>query len=632
MKPSEISIADLLEMLEVDYRTLKTLLRRNGLPTVPREKPVQRRRAEEIYLRLRGKDIDWVSYAEARRPLAHFNALDRKPLPDLENLLELAWKRVLQINSGVETEPNGMLGFAVAGGFLAGSSEREFVYANAPGLNMVIGDRGSGKSTVLKWFASLSGCMPHARHGDLIASVLSSPVLDARELSERLEAVGTEMTDRGVEHLVWIYKHGASILALGVVPNNGYCLLERADSGWIESSIEVEPSLPKIRLLRQGDVFRIADVADRYAFNRIFDGLNAELAEARQQLSRDIVGLKRQLAAIQDEDASNPIRRHRYSRSDVSFFFRRASRELREARTGYSQTGDRAAFYRAISASVNRYDLVQLSEPEYDLLDVPSADLSLHALWLLPSRRWILGWLDRYRFLISESEDDASLQPIEDETDLKAPVSRLLEAAEAAEMLIDVTDRVPLFDPALEGLVERYNQVSARRARLRQLQLDACRSANKSLRDKMPAVRFVSEIDPEAIGTTGNNDEVLGAPKLRGLFEQIQRMNLAMPRRINIATVDRYRSYVENVLRKCAGLGFADAAVSYSQLCDPISAELMQGNRATPFQHQSFGQRSAMVLALVLRNPMPIPLFLISRKTIWIRLGSYRFLRLCLRP
>ncbi|MFA4918400.1 MAG: hypothetical protein WC581_04005 [Thermodesulfovibrionales bacterium] len=149
-----ISYNDLmLECNISDAKVFRNLLKKNNL-LLSSKKPISKETADNIAQRLIGKEINWFKYKQKERdkdtsgPLK--NEYDQNVLEVIEN-----WFNNIVSEKNVPLNKNHLVGMGFNGGFLEGDTS-DFILSLSPGMNILIGDRGTGKSTILNLLGLLS--------------------------------------------------------------------------------------------------------------------------------------------------------------------------------------------------------------------------------------------------------------------------------------------------------------------------------------------------------------------------------------------------------------------------------------------------------------------------------------------
>jgi len=299
----------------------RRVLRRNGFQQSP-YMPVEHKTADAIVKRLTGHEIDWYKYRREKRDSVGDGPLERSNDPANREKVKTWFSKIITEGSSQQTATRDrFLGFVCSGGFLEGAQGTEFHVGLSAGLNVFIGDRGAGKSTVLNLL------------GLLADSVSEQTAALATQLLEVLNPVQHETVSIGKRVLKSLRQYGIDQYGCFFVraqktycyyvdvPSRTFDLLELGPEVW--TSVEaVEGNLGfQMYMLRQGEVIRISEVRNRFYLNSILDALYPDLYDKRKEFSRNTQALLGKL------DFYTPTK-PRIKPSEIRHFLRERSEEL----------------------------------------------------------------------------------------------------------------------------------------------------------------------------------------------------------------------------------------------------------------------------------------------------------------
>jgi hypothetical protein len=153
----ELSFDDLLaELGMTEARELILLCKRNALPQISRDRPVSKRDANLIVKMLRNKEINWYKYKQRRIDEEERGPVERRIEPSEIEWVASQYKQLLEREAFTPDDANLSIGVAAQGGFLKGGPAEPFHFSIGKGCNILIGERGTGKSTTLTLLGLLS--------------------------------------------------------------------------------------------------------------------------------------------------------------------------------------------------------------------------------------------------------------------------------------------------------------------------------------------------------------------------------------------------------------------------------------------------------------------------------------------
>lgn len=304
-----------------DIADFKRVLRKNGF-SVPRNKPVERALADNVAKRLIGRKIDWYKYKQEQRDILSGGALERQSL--LSHQEASQFFKLLDIS---DYQPflskDGLIGVVSSGGFLANSNETIFALKLTPGINVLIGDRGSGKSTALSLIGLLADSVSEET-GILVDNLLGLLNSDSQG-SKFSRQVRRNLSKYGIDEYACFYTLAGKLFCFYVSSKQeAFDFLQYHNNHWmsINTSIEVKP---KTQVLRQGEVIQIADAQNNFYLNNILDALFPDLYAQREALVRKT---HKFLEQINNHKKINIPLKAEY----IQQFIRRCKRDLRQLR------------------------------------------------------------------------------------------------------------------------------------------------------------------------------------------------------------------------------------------------------------------------------------------------------------
>ncbi len=243
---------------------------------------MQRRLADEIAFRFTGKRLPWYELEVSKRLLD--SAKDLHKFCSQEDIKSIKlWYQQIINNKTINKE--SILGIVCGGGFLEGVDESEFVISFNSGTNFIIGERGSGKSTILNLLGVISDSVGVESRG-LVQKLLKILSLEAEEkddeLSRLIQRSLEKMRFYGINIYVCYYTVMGIVFCLYIDTSKGcYELLTLERNQWIPLDNEMFKR-PSILFLEQGEVFRIAEEPEKSTYlNNIMDAIYPDLYQIR---------------------------------------------------------------------------------------------------------------------------------------------------------------------------------------------------------------------------------------------------------------------------------------------------------------------------------------------------------------
>lgn len=285
-----ITFEDLLLETGIDsQKDLLRIIKANKLPQVSPNKPVQFTKASKIVKYLTNRPLSWRKYKEdIRDSQTEYKPLQRYKF-DINQILNEWLSQVYDVD---DIGSKKILGFVTKGGFLRGSIARSpYVVKINNGINIIIGDRGTGKSTTLSLLSLLTGEVV-SDSSSFVNSIINLLKNKKENEQEKIRRISNTLKHYGVSEYCCFFSVNDQILCFYANVNFGWDLLIRKSNEWYRSTLSISSIDLKIQIFRQGEVFRIADDEESLAFNNLLDGVYNSLLISRKKIAKNIPHLK----------------------------------------------------------------------------------------------------------------------------------------------------------------------------------------------------------------------------------------------------------------------------------------------------------------------------------------------------
>ncbi len=615
-----------------DSRTFQRLLQRNGFQ-ISGDKMVDKQIAEQIVWRLQNRKIDRYKYKQNDRDGETGGPIRRQHQSDIPEFLSRCYRHFQSPN----TERDCIIGIVTRGGFLAGQDTEEFILPLSPGINVLIGDRGSGKSTAL----NMCGCL--SRSTTQAASALVTALLAAFKLGNvDPAALGRELRDRvrhySVETYVCYYRVAKKTRAVFVdLPRERFATATFNGTDWNFQNTDPFSSPLPIQVIAQGEVHRISEPDNEFYISNILDAIYPALHDARKKVAADYRHLVEQRTYTQIANAS------RLAEIGPWEFFEIRLSEIDQLR----HESARDAFHTAIQL-VRQYvhNYRRAREEVADTQLIQLLNQGEHGLWIIliePVAEALLRFIrnletihssnstneelervrhELLRYYESQDDDVPPFQSARDgadceESDPSRAVSKEslrtcglheLGSAQLAQLMVFLENRIeatrfiyltynsrrPSWSETLRSLLKSYGKLLKERADLQAKQQATCLEAMERVNRRSERIQITTVItDTEEDTIDDDSVEALEAS-----YVYIQAAEISDPTRKLREAVRSYAS-VEALLRQIDVIA-QQVIDSYPRfIFFPIQIDLQQGNRWRPFDQLSFGQKSGIILRLL---------------------------------
>lgn len=646
MSISQISYVDLMKECNIDdFKEFRYLLKVNNFRQISPNKLIDKYIAEKIVKRLTNKEINWYKYKHAEISL-----LDQKANLVTGSLLEKWFMKITKNDEKILPNRNYLLGLVCKGGFLGDHKTSEFILSLRSGMNILIGDRGSGKSTVLNLLSLISNSVSEETDiliNKFLSIFKATSNVDGMTFNRRVYKVMRNYSIK--EYVIFFALMEEAYCYCVDFENKHYDLLKRQNKEWHSLQFDNSPTVPSIHYLPQGEVTKISGRKSTAYLHDVLDNLYIDLHDKRTKVAQDMNQLIRQTDYYTKTYAS-------FNQQPIEQFIHRKYRELnaikRDIREG-NLTDHSIYLLRSYITSFYEINRSVLPSSVIDLLKGSESSF----LYLYVGR--IIGFLSTFvkeieslkqqqessissrgnsvlnEVLSNNTETDQFMDDLEndedvlkeiDETEDEENLKLFLESLLATDSplnrkILRLTETVIEFlqarlrvlkrcvaiysskyvylSESLKALIKSYIELSESRIDLILLQEEKCDLITKSLNKGEFEINLYTEGYKQVVRRHKNS---IGKIRdVQFLFESLLQFSPQDKLRILYDLIKSYNSRIEHFFYKIDNLHKQETQNAF--LFTPIEVELKQGNIYRAFHQLSFGQKSGIILKIVLMIP-----------------------------
>ncbi len=292
---------DLMNELDIigDYSELNKVLKFYGFKKIHSDEKISKSLANDILYTIRRKKIDWYFYKERERDfISNVGTLN---IPNLskeqeikENITRISKK--LRITEIKKDTNNRILGLMTEGGFLKLPNSHDFNITIKNGTNVFIGNRGSGKSTILQLFSLVSGSISEEATSfvNIILNQLNQNYNNEKELYRKIKKT---LIYYNIKKYSMFFIFQGKIYCFYIDTENLiYDLFQHIYGQWISISKQksIFEVIPSMQIFHQSEIVKIAEDNENFYLNNILDLLYEDLLNQRKEFVNKIKKLSRQ--------------------------------------------------------------------------------------------------------------------------------------------------------------------------------------------------------------------------------------------------------------------------------------------------------------------------------------------------
>jgi ABC-type lipoprotein export system ATPase subunit len=620
-KQNSISVEDLMGDLGIsDWKHFQRLIKNNQLPQVSRDKSIPRQDADKIALELRGRRVNWYNLKQVGRDIDTGGPLHRKYFPEISNQLEIWYSKLDTHKVGGEISQLPILGIVCSGGFLRGQSSTDddpFILPTQIGINVFIGDRGSGKSTALSMLTLLSDST--SERTDVLVKVVLDLLQGKQDTASNWSRrIWNTLRQYGVKTYACYFHRAEKVYVFYVdTVREGYDILHRKNDGWISLDVNLDTILPKMQVLRQGDVFRIADDDEQLVFNNILDGLYPNLYEQRKKLAHQLSSL-----ASHYKEIRKKIHRLRVDRQGIDSFLSYYPQRLRDLESlAQSSRNSIPQVLNEIESYIQEYDRVDMLLAEgsiYELLQ--SGREAMFCLYVGRISRVLREKISIVRHLLendtllidqSKSSEYNSNEILTDKSYGQEKQDLISQAI--SEVFRFLKNRLPSvlhiwkyfhnlseWNEKLSELSQQYISFLQSQSRLIEDQEYYCKQISEVLRQENSDTHLFTYKADILLNQNRELSEEL--KRCEEYFRFLMEADIGIPKRELLDAYKNYDNAIGKMFKDLEKIGDSDTSIEANKdfVFHPIRVELRQGNSYRSFEQLSFGQKSGIILMIAL--------------------------------
>ena len=602
------STNDLMNELDIigDYSVLNKTLKFYGFKKIYSDQEIDKSLANDILYAIRRKNIDWYFYKERERDLISNSGTLNRPNLEIEqqvkeNITSISNK--LKITEIKKDTNNRILGLMTEGGFLKLPHSHDFKITIKNGTNVFIGNRGSGKSTILQLFSLVSGSISEEATSfiNIILNQLNQNDNNEKELYRKIKKTLILYNIKRYS-MFFIFK-GKIYCFYMDTENLIYDLFQHIYNRWISISKKksIFEVIPSMQIFHQSEIVKIAEDNENFYLNNILDLLYEDLLNQRKKFANKIKKLSKQYeyyTPIKNSLNLSNLRKFIFKQeskldSVVSSFKKNNLTPLVEIVDDYLNINEN--FYK-----MPIYDLIQGDEKNFIYLYIGNIS------------KFLKEKVQALKSEIKNSEENKIQKNIRTDEELfkdfiddkvnkqvaliaKDIIHFLRNRIRAVKNYISIYSNLPIsYEKDVESLVIQYKNLLENKIKLEELQNLKCIKLTSSINKDNLRIEIISDKNNRY-----NNIYINKIDMLSSQYSKLITSNLKIkPKNLYELSAD-YERQLNSILKDIQRIS-ENRSKTNAFIFGKISIKLKQGKINRSFEKLSYGQKSGIILKMVL--------------------------------
>lgn len=323
-KKGFISFEELMRECNVtDSARFRRLLKLHGFRPLSSKKRVDKKLASQIVRYFTSEKPSWYEYNLKVRDTSDEGPLERKTTDIITDRVDNWYQEITQNQQSKSPIYDHLLGVACVGGFLKGNKSSDFFIHLDSSVNIFIGDRGSGKSTILNLLGLLAGSVTEETNVlvNMLLNLFDEKPKETGDFSRRVRKL---LRQYGITIYACFFFQNQTVNCYYVdCRERVFTLLELQNSSWIATNRDPVDLGDSMQILQQGEVLKISDEGNKFYLNNILDALYPDLFQRRNELAHHIKKVTAQVTHFEIEFLNGDM-----EHEPTSLFISERAREL----------------------------------------------------------------------------------------------------------------------------------------------------------------------------------------------------------------------------------------------------------------------------------------------------------------
>ena len=279
---SSISIDELLKELEFDnLKRFNKVLQAFGFSTFSRQtKYVNKKEAIKIAKEVRLKELNWYKHKQQEKDIYDKSGPLKELSKDSSEKVLDSLRYKFDIDNSINLKQNRIIGLVTSGGYLIGKKDEEFSLILENKLNVLIGDRGTGKSTILQMLGMMSNSLT-LEAKNIILDVFSNEEKSKNILHRNIKQKLKEY-DISLYTLLFIVNEKIYAYYINVKENvYGVFNYNLNENRWLLIKSKTSIVVPNMLIVHQAELIKISEDQNQMYINTLLDMFNNDLKQIR---------------------------------------------------------------------------------------------------------------------------------------------------------------------------------------------------------------------------------------------------------------------------------------------------------------------------------------------------------------